>query len=134
MEVARGTGLYSSTMKRTPSKPSMVAPPAPEAKTSEELIEMTAPPKVRSVAQILEMTKVSISEFLNTDDAPALYHDDDELELSRHEFREEEQLSTIPAEEGVNGYRSPSVESGLSSIYSLLNEVDNDYYRYLNDS
>ena len=76
----------------------------------------------------------SISEFLNTDEAPDLYHDDDELELSRHEYREEEQFSTIPPEEGVGGYRSPSVESGLSSIYSLLNEVDNDYYRYLNDS
>jgi hypothetical protein len=37
MEVARGTGLYSSTMKKTPSKPNMAAPPAPEAKTSEEV-------------------------------------------------------------------------------------------------
>merc|ERR1719397_628831 len=49
MEIARGTGLYSSTMKRTPSKPNIGGPPAPEAKTSEELIDMTAPPKVRSV-------------------------------------------------------------------------------------
>ena len=34
MEMARGTGLYSSTMKRSPSKPT-VAPAAP--KTSEEV-------------------------------------------------------------------------------------------------
>ncbi|CAG5094915.1 Oidioi.mRNA.OKI2018_I69.XSR.g13945.t1.cds [Oikopleura dioica] len=135
MEMARGTGLYSSTMKRSPSKPT-VAPAAP--KTSKELIGMTAAPKVRSVAQILEMTKVSVSEFMNTEDVPAPYQDDDELELSRHEFYEaeedEEQFSTIPPEDGMGGHRSPSVESGLSSIYSLLNEVDNDYYRYMNDS
>ena len=87
---------------------------------------MAAPPRVRSVAEILEQTKVSLSDVPEN----VFVDERDERELSRDEplYRHDE--------EELEGKlrRSVSLESGLSSLSqmnSLLQEIEADHRKFL---
>ena len=124
MEAYTGRGLYSERgARKAPSnvklQPGEEMPPmASNARTFTHVD--IAPPRVRTVEEILEQTKVSLSHIPISERAPS------EFEVSRDDS------AAPPPYHPIR--RSYSLESGLSSLSamnSLLNEIDADHLKYI---
>jgi len=122
MEEYTGRGLYSERGARKPppnlQSDTQMPPIAAHAQTFTTVD--IAPPRVRTVEEILEQTKVDIPSRSIYSTAPS------EFEISR------EEAPPVPPHQPIR--RSYSLESGLSSLSamnSLLHEIDADHEKYM---